>query len=230
MQGIPEKMQKTIVHHFLPKGFELFEAKNVSQIKNILEKKQVNFLLVDLKLLNNHELQFSNAIEASLNMNLKTIGFGEKGEFPDFVNYTLNKYSSEHKTLRKLSNILTKSGIKPTERRRHVRVKTGESEKMAISFYIDDDLLLNGKINDISIGGAVFKMDSKENLDKLPVDSRIENIELDINGKIIKTSVVIVYKKDYFLAVRFVELKKDFIKTVAEYIYEKLSETGGIRN
>ncbi len=234
MYSIPEKIKNSIVHHFLPKGFEIFEQTNQNNINEILMQKEINFLLLNLEEIKNADY-LETLKSGSLNKNVSVMGFYENEEkvVPELLkkmDYKIQNHLSELEMVKKISGIFGKAGIKPSERRKHVRVKTNNRDNINISFYMKDNVLLKGTVNDLSVGGAVFRMKNEENLEMLNLDTRIEGVRINLGGKLVRTSGIVVYKKDNFIAVRFVDLKKDFIKAVADFIFNKLTEIGGIKD
>ncbi len=234
MYQMPEKMKNCVVHHFLPKGFETFNENSIEKINEIISNKKINFTILNTENINDINI-INNIKQNSANPDIKIIGFNQKNislsdEIINELHHQINGALSELEMVKSVSHVLKQHGILPTERRRHIRVVTCKQDNLSISFYMKDKTLLKGIVNDLSVGGAVFRMDKSKEMDKLVIDSRIEGVQIDIEGQLVRTSAIVVFKKNNFIAVRFLDLKKDFIKKVSDYISEKLTAMGGIRD
>jgi len=232
LSGINSYIQDAIVYSFLPKGFEIYEIDNIDKLNYLLGTKDVSFLYIDVEQFGRDiSKQLERIKESSKNKGLRIIASTNERSIPDlqqffdeYLAFWIPSSFNETKVIESIKHFFDKVGIKHTERRKHIRVDVENNENLKITFPSHTGgALADAKALNISLGGALFQVHDLKKVERLHVGSRIEGLQIVIEGKIIRTSAVVAYRQEFLMAVRFTDIKENFIRILGKYIFKKLS-------
>jgi chemotaxis protein CheX len=231
--GINHYIQDALVFSFLPKGFEMYEVNDRTYLESFLKNKNIDFLLIDTDPIEeNLKERLSQLKEASKEKSIKIIAYSSQKDasvFEDLfevsVDFVVNKRFNEIDAVNIVKKYFERIGIRHTERRKHVRLDLVKESNAKIFFQNTlNNRSVEGEIHNLSIGGALFHVNDMRTIEELKIGSKIESVQMTLEGKIIRGSAVVVYRKEFLSAIRFINLKENFIKVIAKFIFKKLSE------
>lgn len=232
LYNMNEYIQDALVFAFLPKGFEMFGISDKNDLLKILTQKDIDFLFINTDKLGENYKEELKAIKGrSKKTNTKLVAFTSKkdlsefeGLFDETVSFIIPNYFTDSEVIISVKKFFETAGIRHSERRKHVRIDIPSSETIKINFPVEEGAIVEGVIKNLSIGGALFECKDIRFLNKLHIGKRVEGLQMSLEGRIVRASAIVVYRKDSLSAVRFVEIKESFLKIISKYIFKKLSD------
>ncbi len=192
----------------------------------------MDFLFINAdKLIDNFSEILSNIKTASKNENIHIIAYSSEknkevfsGIFDKFLSFIIPSHFNARECVQAMRKYFEATGIRHSERRKHIRVPVQQEENVKISFKINHLEVLEGKITNLSLGGALFQTNNGKLMHQMKIGEKYGGLQINIGGKIARASAVIAQKKEFIGAIRFVDINENFIKTISKYIFKKLSQ------
>ena len=138
--------------------------------------------------------------------------------------FVSKKYPT-NEIIEKTINIINDIGKKGNEKRKHIRVDITRRDNASFSIRIpNDDKLITGKIINISMGGALLKLDDEEDMKYLKENHIFNNAQFVLNKWLISCDVSIVVIRNTYVGVRFYDIKENFQNYIAKFIFDRIAK------
>lgn len=230
--GFSEDLIEEITNEFIPKGFEVYYAENSKNFIEQIQNKKFDIAVIDFYIVNQELKIFLKSYFSNLKYKINLIfgitkldalkfqGVPANSENYQLIGLFLKTFSTKE-IIGYLYSVLQKIGIKPDDRRKHVRVNITDNNRFFISVN-EKDSKFTAKLKDISIGGFRAELDSPENKDKIEVGKIINSADMFLKYNRLKVSCKIVYIKDNTFSASFVNLIEQDKNIISNSIFKIL--------
>jgi chemotaxis protein CheX len=233
--NITDIISNYIVEYFIPKGFSVYSTSDLDMALQILDKKEV--VLVFMNQIHNYNISLEDQVSKmkDKNPNIRIVFYSTSGEWnqPLFKKFNQNilgyipRAFDSARTAKALIMILDKIGIKYNQKRKHVRVRISSDDKVMGMIYKkneDGELdIVNAKVKDLSIGGALLEMDLKD-AEQFKEQEIISRCQLKLKGSMVRSTAQIMKKVEGTLGVSFMDMDDDDVKKISYFIHNKMKE------
>lgn len=239
---IDNAFSQYIVHAYLPRGFYVYTADNPDEIKSILNKTNVDFLIGNFDVSKKEDKNFLSSIrQSNVTKNIK-IAIYTNNNINDSklinemkslqINDFISKNASETSVIEQINDFMKKNEVSRGERRKHIRVNINPEEKYIISFYHEEQLgkifIIPGLIIDLSLGAIYFKISNKYTK-YLALRQKIDQIALNINNNKIIINGIVFFKKKNIIGVKLVFTPEKSLKLLCDVIFERTNKNIQVR-
>lgn len=231
--GFSEESMEELTNEFIPKGFEIYYSQNAAEFITLIKSKKIDIAVIDFYVVN-QEVKFFlkscfSALDYKINLifgvtKLDTIKF--QGLPTNSDNYQLIglflKTFSIKEIINYIYNILQKIGIKPDDRRKHIRVAIADNNRFFISVN-DKEFKFTAKLLDISLGGFKAEFDKNSEKKDISIGKLINSADLFLKYNRLKVSCKIVYMSENSFSASFVNLVDTDKNIISNAIFKILS-------
>lgn len=211
-------------------GIVSYIASDNDSALDILNKKSINFLFVDLDFSNNLSFEllkklkendkFSSLFIIVTSFNVKEIFLKKLQEY-NIVSFIAKPFYKEQ-IEEKINSIINK--VKGHYlRREHIRIIPENDEFMRASFKLKNNKSISGKLVNLSMGGFALMLYINYNDEELGRGKLIEHINFIADNREIDVDAKIINKKDKLIAFQFTHFYNDSYKNLSKYIIKKIS-------
>jgi CheY-specific phosphatase CheX len=230
--GFSEELIEEITNEFIPKGFEIYYAENSKNFIEQIQNKKFDIAVIDFYVVNQDFKIFLKSYFSSLKYKINLIfgitkldalkfqGIPTNSENYQLIGLFLKTFSTKE-IIGYLYSVLQKIGIKPDDRRKHVRVNISDNSRFFISVN-EKNCKFTAKLKDISIGGFRAELDSPENKDKIEVGKILNSADMFLKYNRLKVNCKILYIKDNTFSASFVNLIEQDKNLISNSIFKIL--------
>ncbi len=222
-----------VVMKNIPAGNAVYNTCDAEEAKSFLKDKNIKLVIADTDESNFDVPTFIKRIKEIDKKNKYKIvvisGQSDQNFIKDMLNLGIVGFISKKVSIsdmaKRLLAIISKLNFQIQDERRFIRVTPAENETLTINFNSPrSEVLINGKILNISMGGAAFIIDNKDYASLFVANDKIERIQIKINQKLLLTDGIIVFKKDDFSALKFQNVKPQVQNFLAKYIFQRMQK------
>jgi len=136
----------------------------------------------------------------------------------------ISKQNSTEQIVKKALSILTKISIKINEKRNHIRVDILKEDTGNFSIRIPNiDKIVMGKVINISMGGALFKLDMDADINYIDEGMSFFNVQIQLNKWLISCDINIIVVRKNLIGVKYTEIRENFQNYIAKYIFNRIA-------
>ncbi len=235
LYGLNSELVEFLTTKFIPLGFEILSSDDPKILSHYVKTKEIDFFFIDFYIIEDSPEMKLKSIVGDTDRPIKIILGGTK---LDLEKIKAMPMANDHyqvvgiypKTFSHLQlynhiyKLLSKVGIKPDDRRKHIRVNITEQSRFFIAFKYKGNLV-KARIIDLSLGGVKCILDNNEDDRILKVGLRFESVDIFLKYQRLITDCTIVYVKGNTFAVSFDNLVETERMTISKVIFRILSST-----
>lgn len=228
--GIDNDIRDVLISSLLPKGFPVYSCGYKDDIFQIISKKEINVVFIDVDKEGGliEQLNLIKKIKAS---NVSIITYIENEYQSDIkllveagVTANIIKTTKKTEDIKKLIGIIFQK-VPKQEKRQALRVRPEEGEEATINFSIpNSNIVVKGNVIELSYLGCVVKIQDNTDTRKLKVGDSIGKMAITINSKRALTDGQVIMMKNDYIGVKFLEHDASLKSLLVRYIYDKMSE------
>ncbi len=231
--GFSEESMEELTNEFIPKGFEIYYSQNAAEFITLIKSKKIDIAVIDFYVVNQEIKFFLKSCFSSLEYKINLIFGVTKLDIIKFQGLPTNsdnyqliglflKTFSIKEIISYIYNILQKIGIKPDDRRKHIRVTIADNNRFFISVN-DKEFKFTAKLLDISLGGFKAEFDKNSEKKEISVGKLINSADLFLKYNRLKVSCKVVYISDNTFSASFVNLVDTDKNIISNAIFKLLS-------
>lgn len=221
---------KDLALEMIPLGMEPLEACSVEEALGFIEKTEGLQIIIT----ENTDMNFLDQMKAKRSgmsifmivhdtMKPQALMQLVKSGITSVLNYTQNVSQMAEEIIRSVIH----NNIRTREKRQHVRVAPKSVEVMTGSvFYKEQRKFIRGNIINISAGGLALQFFDTLEAGQLQMGRNYDPVLIAMRGFDIKTVATMVGKRDSIAGFRFDNVEPRDMKRIAEYIHDRLRESG----
>lgn len=231
--GFSEESVEEITNEFIPKGFEIYYAQTNGEFLEQIKSRKFDIAVIDFYVVNQELKLFLKSFFSQLDYKINLIfgvtkvdtikfqGLSTSSENYQIIGLFLKTYSIKE-VITYIYTILQKIGIKPDDRRKHIRVSIKENSRFFVSVN-EKDIKFTAKLLDISLGGFKGEFDKIDNKDNIFVGKVFNSADLFLKYNRLKVNCKIVYVSDNCFSASFVNLLDQDKNIISNAIFKILS-------
>jgi len=212
-------------------GIVSYTATDNKSVLDILIKKNINFLFLDLDFANNSSFELLNILKTDekftslfiivSSFNVKEVFLKKLQEY-NIISFIPKPFFNDQ-IESKINSIINK--VKGHFlRRKHIRIIPENDEFMRASFKLKNNKSLSGKVINLSLGGFALMLYINYNTEELGHGKLLEHINFTAENREIDVDAKVINKKDKLIAFQFTHFYNDSYKNLSKYIINKISE------
>jgi len=231
--GLNSDTVEYITTNYIPRGFEVISSEDPKILAYHAKKKKIDFVLIDFYIIEHAPENFLKSLSSSLDYTLKVVMGVTKLDLTKLKTIKLStdtysvigiypKTKSNEDILKTMNEILTKTGFKPDDRRKHIRVNINEQNRFFIAFKGKEDLV-KARIIDLSLGGIKCILDKEDDEIYVTMGKILNSVDIFLKYQRIITDCTIVSKEKNMFSLAYNNLVENDKETISKVIFRILS-------
>jgi len=230
---LDSKLSQPIVKKYTPNGYFFLNNANLEISQKIVKEKNINFLLINIDNMKNPHTTLQNFLKANPSLNIIIFTSEDAAMISDLiktqnvVGYISNKVPPDV-LITNIEFYFDRAGIKKTERRQHVRIKTSLLDNARMSSWYKSRMI-SGDVLDIGLGGMMTAIEGGVNPELFTFGEEINDIKIRISDKELKINGTIRSKRGNMVSIEFVNIDEQNSDALSQYVFERISSDASLQ-
>ncbi len=230
--GLTDKLTEYLGIRLISSGYNVFSCNNDKCALGIIEKHNINLIILDGETENYDLLNFLEEVKDKYSeKSIKTIIISENTNeafIKKLMQYGvvgfMAKYLGYDEKLKKINTIIDK--IKPLYPKTGLtKVTPSSEEELSVNFLIEGTgKPITGKIVNLSFAAIVFKLNDTDQNSLLFTGQKLTSVQIIIQKKKSLVNAIVGFKQDNLIGLKFDDMREAFKVFLAQYILSKLTE------